>query len=772
MKINNKRSQGGPDTLYPDFIRKTKDYRWGNQSENELSCLLRQCVLHNDRMPEAYSILKEIIRRKTGLSLFDTQLSAAYSMQQGRIAELPTGEGKTLSAVVTATVLALQGKRVHILVFNDYLARRDYAANLPIYTACGVTCGFIEEASDFTHRKAAYSCSVVYVSAKEAAFDYLRSFLCTEKEELLFDTFGVALVDEADSILIDEARIPLVLAGNADTRPEMAAQIPGAVSELIEGDYGVNPSDNQAWLTEAGIEAMEEKLQLGNLYLPENADVLAMINAALEARLLLKRDKDFIVKDGAILVIDEATGRIAENRRFPDLLHQAVEMQELGSQDAPTVIYNSMSMQAFLSLYEMLCGMTGTAASSSSELWEMYGLEVEVIPPHIPCIRIDHPDLIFTDKEEQENAILSCIQSSHDKGQPVLVGTQSVQESEHFSALLKERDIKHCVLNARNDAEEAEIIADAGKPYQVTISTNIAGRGVDIRLGGKDTGQAEFVRAAGGLFVVSTGINRSLRIDNQLRGRSGRQGDPGESRFFICLNDLKPETFFDIELYSCKKYPKLLRNAQKIQEGRDAEARYMLERYSQILEKHRLKITDYRRRLLSDIQAPVIMQEERPAEYKNLIGLHGKRGTEIAEKQLTLYFLNMNWASYLFAMEDKRSGIHLMIIGEKSPLDEYRIFTVSAFNEMMADIRSDVVEYMQKCTITENGIDMDEAGLSGATTTWTYMINESSGQFSRIPHLVKSMSNRIQGTVFSLQGLIAKLKKWLSLKSVSPKHQS
>lgn len=757
--IKNKRSQKGLDTLYADFIRKINEYHWSRQSENELCALLMECVLHKERMPEAYSILKELIKRKTGLSLFNAQLMAAYSMQQGRIAELPTGEGKTLSAVVTATILALQKNPIHILVFNDYLAYRDYGNNLPIYKACGLTCGYIIETSDFAHRKAAYSCDVVYVSAKEAAFDYLRGFLSTKKEEILFESFPVALVDEADSILIDEARIPFVLAGNAEMRPSMAKQISKVIFELTESDYQVNLADNQVWLTETGIATVESKMQLGNLYLDENTEVLAMTNAALEARFLLRKDKDYIVKDGAIFVVDEATGRVAENRRFPDLLHQAVEMQELGSQDTSTIIYNSMSMQAFLTLYKMLCGMTGTAASSSTELWGMYGLEVDVIPPHIPCIRIDHPDLIFWDKEAHEKAILACIQSSYNKGQPVLVGTQSVQESEHFSSLLTERCIKHCVLNARNDTEEAEIIADAGKPYQVTISTNIAGRGIDIRLGGKDEKQADYVRSVGGLLVVSTGINRSLRIDNQLRGRAGRQGDPGESLFFVYLNDLKLETFFEIDFSKYKKYPKLLRRAQKIQEGRDAEARYMLERYSNILENHRLKVTSYRTQLLLDCRLPEIMQEDKPAEYQELVERHGKQGVTIAEKQLTLYFINVHWASYLTAMEDKRSGIHLMLIGQRNPFDEYQIFAVSAFNEMMEDIRNDVVDYMQKCTITENGIDMNEAGLSGATTTWTYMINESSNQFSRIPHLIKSASNTIQGTVFTLQGMITKLLK-------------
>lgn len=743
---------------YTDFIRRTHNYIWAEQTEDELAVLLQECVWTDGRMAEAYSILKEIIKRKTGLSLFDTQLAAAHSMQHGHIAELPTGEGKTLAAVVTAAIFALRKQPVHILVFNDYLSYRDYNANVSIYTACGLTCGYIVETSDFSHRKDAYSRDILYISAKEAAFDYLRDFLCTEKEQLLFSKFPIALVDEADSILIDEARIPLVLAGNSDMRPLMAVRISKAVSELSKSDVEVNQSNNQVWLTETGIETMESKMQLENLYLIENGDTLAMINASLEARFLLKKDKNYIIRNNSILVVDESTGRVAENRRFPDMLHQAVETRELGSQNASSIIYNSMSMQAFLRQYKILCGMTGTAASSSAEFKQMYELKVDVIPPHIPCIRNDHHDSIFLNKEEQEAAILSCIKASHAKGQPVLIGTQSVKESEHFSSLLTGLNIKHCVLNAKNDAEEAGIIAQAGNPYQITISTNMAGRGVDIKLGGIDEKQADFVRAAGGLFVLSTGINRSIRIDNQLRGRSGRQGDPGESRFFVCLTDLKLETFFDIEFYKYKKHPKLLRRAQRIQEGKDAEARYMLERYSQIIEEQRQLVTDYRTQLLLDLKTPKIMREEEPDVYQKLVDRYGKQGVTLAEKQLTLYFVNMNWACYLEAMEDKRSGIHLMIIGGKNPLEEYHLFAVSAFDEMTEDIKSDVVAYMKKCKITENGIDMEEAGLSGATTTWTYMIDDSQSQFSRIPHLVKYVSNTVKGTVFTFRNVYTKLK--------------
>ena len=754
------RSKRRPDSAYADFIAKIKCYQWETWKENDLAVRLKECVQDEERTAEAYSILKEVIKRKAGLSLFDAQLMAAFAMQQGRIAELPTGEGKTLAAAVTAAYLALKKKSIHILVFNDYLAYRDYHDNQPIYAACGLTCGHIAESSDFAHRKAAYACDLVYVSAKEAAFDYLRGFLCTEKEQLLCGKLPVALVDEADSILIDEARVPVVLAGNAETRQGMTKQVSELVAQFSECDYRINRVDNQVWLTEAGAEKVEASMHIENLYSAEHAELLSMVSTALEARFLLLKNQDYIVKDGAVLVVDETTGRVAENRRFPDALHQAVEMRELGTQDASTIIYNSMSMQAFLSLYEGLCGMTGTAATSASELRSMYGLEVDIIKPNSPCIRMDYPDQIFTDRKEQEKAVLSRIKAANEKGQPVLIGTQSVQESEHFSALLTAHGIKHCVLNARNDAEEAGIIENAGKPCQVTISTNMAGRGVDIRLGGKDEIQAELVRAAGGLLVIGTGINRSLRIDNQLRGRAGRQGDPGESQFFVCLEDLMLETFTDIDFYDYQKYPKLLRRAQSIQEGRDAEARYMLERYSQILEAHRRKITDYRTQILLDERQSGIMQKDEPVIYRQLVDKYGARGVSAAEKQLTLYFINTNWAFYLSAMEDKRGGIHLMIIGDKNPITEYQIFAVSAFNEMISDIRSDVIEYMQKCTITEEGIDMKEAGLLAGTTTWTYLINESASQFSRIPHLVKTMSNTLRGAVFTLRGICGSVRKW------------
>lgn len=751
----NKGPGKGLTLAYTDFAKSVSNWDFTEHSGKELAAMLQEAVLTETRLDEAYGIIKEVIRRETGLSLFDSQILTACSMQQGHIAELPTGEGKTLAAVVTAAVFALRKQPVHILVFNDYLARRDYEMSRAIYETCELTCGYIGEKSGFHDRKAAYACDVVYVPVKEAAFDYLRDFLCMEKEHLLFPDFSVALVDEADSILIDEARLPLVLAGCAETRLSGAAQAAAVVSRLKAEDVGINPAANQVWLTETGIDLVEADLHLTNLYAPENMGMLAQVSAALEARFLLKRDRDYIVRNGIIQVIDAATGRVAENRRFPDLLHQAVEIWECGTGTPPAVIYNSMSMQAFLQQYRVLCGMTGTAASSARELRNLYDLKVDVIRPHVPCIRTDHPDMVFLRRADWQEAIVSCIKELHRRGQPVLIGTQSVEESEQLSEQLAAEGVEHSVLNAKNDTHEAALIARAGEPFRVTVSTNMAGRGVDIKLGGQEE-HAELVRGLGGLFVLSTGMNRSVRLDNQLRGRAGRQGNPGESRFFICMEHLDEEQFKDAVAYNYKRYPKLLRRAQRAQEGKDAEARYMLERYAEVSETMRNQMTQYRTAVLLDKKKPDIMQKENPEIYRSLIGKAGEQGVEIAEKQLILYFINQNWASYLAAMEDKRNGIHLLLIGGKNPLDEYRKFASAAFAEMQRDIVLDVADAMQRFPITETGIDMGKSGLTGATTTFTYMVDESMSQFSRIPYFINKMSNTIKGTVYTVQKFLTR----------------
>ncbi len=737
---------------HADFVKKVNAFALEETSMEELKARLSDLkIAKPEQCAEPYAIIRELIRRHTGLTLFDTQLAAAYAMQLGHIAELPTGEGKTLSAVVAAVCYARMGNQVHILVFNDYLAKRDFSDNCAIFADCGVTSAYIGEHSTPEERKTAYACDVVYIAAKEAGFDFLRDFLCDSPDELVFPKQQVVIIDEADSILIDEARIPLVLAGEKPDAWDEVADIYEAAAALDKADVDLNRPDNQVWLTERGIASMEERLGIDNLYDAGHADVLAAVNAVIEARFLLERDKHYLVKGDEIQVIDESTGRVAVGRKFPDLLHHAVEIKEGVHPEQQAMIYNSTTIQAFVLQYETKCGMTGTAKSSANELFTMYGLDVDVVPPHVPCIRVDHTDAVFEEEEEKEHAILAEIRAAHAKGQPVLLGTQSVGESERYAAMLEKLQLPHVVLNARNDEEEAGIIARAGEPGRITVSTNMAGRGVDIKLGGPEEAQKAEVAAAGGLYVISTSLNRSIRTDNQLRGRAGRQGDPGESKFFFCLTDENLAGHFpsdSMARYDEKRLMDMVRRAQKAEEGKDAEARYMLERYGYIIEEQRRTVTAWRTGLLVGEKTPDILLKKDADLHQSLVEQVGEAGVARAEVQLTLHAINRRWASYLEAMENVRDGIHLMVVGGKSPLEEYQKIAVSAFDDMVADIESDVLSGMQKYEITEAGIDMEAAGLKGATTTWTYMIDDRSSQFSRIPHLIKTLSNAVTGSIF------------------------
>lgn len=736
---------------YPDFVKAVGQYGWKGISDG----VLREMLLQGGEaaLPRRFSLLKEIIFRQTGLSLFDSQLAAAYVMYRGQIAELPTGEGKTLAAVVAAACLALEGMRVHILVCNDYLAQRDSTANRAVYAACGLGCACVTERTARQERRKAYGCEVVYLSAKEAAFDYLRDFLCMEREDLVFGGFSAALADEADSLLLDEARVPLVLAGEMGQEKSQARQVCKAVALLSEEDVGQSSENRQVWLSDSGVRKMERMLS-PDLYTGGNEELLALLGAALEARFLLCRDRDYIVAQGAVRVVEETTGRVAEKRRFPDLLQQAVEIREGVEAGQPSTVLHSMSLQAFLRQYPFLCGMTGTAKCAERELRRTYGLTVETIPPHCPCVRADRQDKVFRTREEQREAILRCVWNCRSENRPVLVGTGSVEESECLSRLLAAHGLPHSVLNARNDQQEAAIIARAGEPGRTIISTNLSGRGVDIRLGGADGSRAEQVRKTGGLLVLGTRLNRSLRIDNQLRGRAGRQGDPGESQFFLCLEDLDAALRPELEFYLPEAYPKLLRRAQKWQEGEDAEARYMLERYSAVLEERRQAVTEYRMGLLLGKAVPHILERRAYERYTEMERRYGKDAILRAETQLTLALLNRNWACYLEAMEAFRSGVHLVLVGGMDPLTEYRKFATSAFGEMTEDIQNEVVEAMGRCRITENGVDLEEAGLAASTATWSYCIDESSSQFSRLPVLARAVSRRVKGAAFSVRRLV------------------
>ncbi len=705
--------------------------------------------LSNSSEPvEIAAALYEVIFRISGLRLFASQLETAYALYRGHIAELPTGEGKTLAAVVAAVLYAKSGRKIHILVFNDYLAKRDAEENRPIFEFCGLSTAYITESTKKAERRAAYVADVLYISAREAGYDAIRDFIAYSPEELTGSTYDVAIVDEADSILIDEASIPLVLAGRAEERAGDALKMMDVVSKLSKEDYEWDEQNNQIWLNDSGIETIENAFLVENLYDDCNVDLLTGINTALQATHTLTRDKDYIVRDGQVAVIDESTGRVANNRKFPGMLHHFVEVKEGITKHISTKIYCTMTIGAFLEQYQTLCGMTGTAATSANELETTYQLRTVVIEPHTPCIRVDHPDVVFATDAARDAAVLEQILSAHQIGQPILIGTANVLESEKLSRTLAAQNIPHQVLNARNDVKEAEMISQAGKPYAVTVSTNMAGRGVDIKLGGSNEAEKEFVSSVGGLMVISTTINRSRRVDNQLKGRAGRQGDPGESRFFISLED---ETIAPLLAVSEKGKPlsekekfSLVRSAQRTLEGNDAEARYTLKKYSYILEHQRRIISAYRLDLLLGNKTTAITKENDFDLYLKCEKEAGKEGVESAEKALSLYFINQHFSAYLEAMEEVKSGIHLTIVGGKNPFDEFNRIAIEAFEEMHRDIVFDVLSKMRECTITKEGIDLAAFGMIPDTGTWTYMVDDSTGQFNHLPALMNMLSKKIK----------------------------
>lgn len=734
-----------PYLPYADFISKVNGNDFHMLSEKELKEAVNRfrfrVSLKQSEQAVLFALIKEIICRLTGMRLFDSQLAASVSLMNGKIAELPTGEGKTLAAVIPALIHALQGLRVHVLTFNDYLAERDFTITRRIYEFCGTAAGFVTQEMSKPERAAMYQRDIVYVTAKEAGFDYLKNFLCSDERELIPFAFDYCIVDEADSILIDEARNPLVIACDQPRNDEMIIKVRGIFDRLEPDDYVIRKDENQAYLTEQGVRKVEKILALENLYEEQNIDLLSMVNMALQARFLLKRDLDYIIKDHQIHIIDASTGRISKNKKYPDLLHASLEAKEGLSLSGSSMIYNMITIQNYLLRYRKLCGMTGTAIASKNEFYQVYGLEVDIIPPHIPSRRIDHEPLVFLTKAEKFQAVADAVASSYTKGQPVLLGTQSVEESELLSGMLRDREIPHHILNAKNDKEEAVLIAEAGKPSAVTVSTNMAGRGVDIKLGGGNETERNAVQAAGGLYVIGAGLNRSSRIDLQLCGRAGRQGDTGESRFFVSFDDELFDEQKHLPLAELKEAlkksrtqaGKAVRRVQHHTEGTDEAARLVLSRYSYILEQQRQIITDYRDQILGSMA--------------------GERGFRLAEKQLTLYYINLHWAYYLESMEYIRDGIHLTVIGGLDPLDEYHKMAVSAFDEAMRDVEADVRLGLETYEITENGIDMDAAGLGSATTTWTYLIDESKSQFTSLPHIISGISNYIKGNLYSLKSI-------------------
>ena len=482
-------------------------------------------------LPEAFAVVREASVRTTGMRHFDVQLLGGVTLHEGKIAEMKTGEGKTLVATLAVYLNALEGKGVHLVTVNDYLAKRDSEWMGKIYNFLGLSVGLIVHGLDFDERKAAYAADITYGTNNEFGFDYLRDNMVIYAEQMVQRPLNYAIVDEVDSILIDEARTPLIISGPGEKSTDLYYVLAKVVPKLKEGeDYTVDEKLHTVAPTEAGVAKAEKALNVRNLYDNENMELSHHFNQALRAHGLMHRDKDYVVKDGEVIIVDEFTGRLMFGRRYSDGLHQAIEAKEGVKIERESQTLATITFQNYFRMYKKLSGMTGTAKTEEQEFRKIYKLDVIMIPTHQPMVRNDFPDVIYKTKRGKYKAAVAEIAELHAKGQPVLVGTTSIAQSEDLSAMLKRQGVPHNVLNAKFHEMEAQIISQAGQPNAVTIATNMAGRGTDIVLG-------EGVPALGGLHIIGTERHESRWIDNQLRGRSGRQGDPGSSRFYLSLED-------------------------------------------------------------------------------------------------------------------------------------------------------------------------------------------------------------------------------------------
>ena len=629
----------------------------------------------DDILPEAFATVREASVRVMGMRHFDVQMVGGIVLHRGEIAEMRTGEGKTLTETLACYLNALEGKGVHVVTVNDYLARRDAEWMGRIYSFLGLTTGVVVPNIAEHERRAAYASDITYATNNELGFDYLRDNMKYERAQMVQRDFNFAIVDEVDSILVDEARTPLIISGPTDDKSELYIQVHAIVLQLVEGDYDKDEKSRNVVLTEDGTEKAERLLETAglltgsNLYDYENTLVVHHLDQALKANVMFKRDTDYIVKDGKVIIIDEFTGRMMDGRRWSNGLHQAVEAKEGVEIEAENQTLATITFQNYFRMYPKLSGMTGTAATEAGEFHEIYKLNVVEIPTNLPVCRIDEDDQFFKNTPDKFGAIAKTIKEANDRGQPVLVGTVSIEKSELLSEFLEKEGVLHSVLNARFHESEAHIVAQAGRLGSVTIATNMAGRGTDIQLGGNfdfrlddelgempegperdaavDALKAEIaaekakVIEAGGLFVLATERHESRRIDNQLRGRSGRQGDPGLSRFYLSLDDdllriFGSETLFskmmnssleDGEAIGGKWLSKAIETAQRKVEARNYDIRKQLVEYDNVMNDQRKVIYEQRSDIMDAEAVDDVVEDMRNDTVNTLVGEYCPVGT-------------------------------------------------------------------------------------------------------------------------------------------------
>lgn len=744
----------------------------------------------DDLLPEAFALVREAARRTLGQRHFDVQLLGGIALHKGGIAEMRTGEGKTLVATLPTYLNALTGKGVHVVTVNDYLSRRDAVWMGQIYDFLGLSIGVLNHDHSYLYdsqyvralegdtekeqatndeldktrdtigsfhvvheflrpvsKKDAYLADITYGTNNEFGFDYLRDNLVYDRSQLAQREFNFAVVDEIDSILIDEARTPLIISANTGTAGELYGKFAGIAKNLTQDeDFTVDEKLRAISLTDEGITKAESMLGIENIYTDGGVKYVHHLETAVRAKALYHADKEYVVRDGEVLIVDEFTGRIQPGRRWSEGLHQAIEAKEGVRIKEESRTFASITFQNYFRMYGKLSGMTGTALTSKEEFYKVYGLETYVIPTARPVARIDNNDLIFQTHTGKMKAVARKVKELNEKGQPVLIGTVSIEHNELLSAHLTSEGIKHEVLNAKNHEREGEIIAQAGKKGAVTIATNMAGRGVDIKLGGNPSTSEQYdeVKSIGGLFVLGTERHDARRIDNQLRGRSGRQGDPGETQFFVSLEDSLMRIFatdpvkkmmgrFNIpedEAIQNKLITNSLEKAQEKIEGFNFDARKNVLEYDDVLNYQRTIIYARRRAILSggleEIDAylseasslvPDDVREKFNAKRKEL----EKPESVDSLRRVILQTVDMFWVDHLETMEYLRSSVNLRAYGQRDPLVEYKKEGLRSFKDMEASIARQVVEFLASLdtgtpvSIEANSTEKDAEKASGLT---------------------------------------------------------
>lgn len=724
----------------------------------------------NDILPEAFAVVRETARRKLNQRHYDVQLIGGMVLHNGTIAEMKTGEGKTLTATLALYLNALSGKGAHLVTVNDYLARRDAEWMSPVYNHLGMSVGIIQNSIPDSERKKIYQSDIVYATNNELGFDYLRDNMKFRLEDYVQRELNYAIVDEVDSILIDEARTPLIISGSSDESSRLYSDANRAMHSLVKDvDYEVDEKARSTQLTESGNDKVESFFGVKNLYALDHIKLVHHVNQALRAHALFKSDVDYVVKDDQVLIVDEFTGRILPGRRYSDGLHQALEAKEGVKIERESQTLASITLQNYFRLYGKLAGMTGTAVTEAEEFHKIYKLDVIAIPTNKDMIRKDKQDLIFLSKNAKYKAIVEDIKERHSKGQPALIGTIAIETSELLSMILTANGIPHEVLNAKNHAREAEIVAHAGEKGRVTIATNMAGRGTDIKL-------TDESRAAGGLYILGTERHESRRIDNQLRGRAGRQGDPGESRFYISLEDDLIRIFSpgdtikkrmqmlgmtEDENIESTFISKRIEDSQEKVEKHNFDIRKHLLEYDDVLNQQRTivyrirrevlegdaRITELVRLMISDAVSDLMhtlvpskgAKAEEIAEFtkslaqmvnttpeqlealpfykaKNLIHLqddlveyllqryeapggetvdqHKLAMLQDAHKWLMLETIDQAWKQHMLNLDHLKEGISLRSWGQKNPLIEYKREAFGMFEDMLRQVRAEVVHHV------------------------------------------------------------------------------